>query len=263
MPLIFSGAWHTGENILSAMWAASVFCLVASALYIINDSVDAPNDRLHPRKSQRPIAANKITIKYALMIAGALFFLASIATYLLGNTLLTLVILGYIANTMLYTFFLKKKVILDAFSIATGFVLRALGGVFIIDIVPSSWLFLLVFFGALLLTFLKRYQELVHNHSARKTLSEYSRETLTPIIMLLGTTVLLSYALYTFNSVQSQALIITVPIVSYGMLRYLWIIFGDIMSSESVDHILWNDLSMRYTLLIYILTVGAILVLTR
>jgi 4-hydroxybenzoate polyprenyltransferase len=218
-----------------ALWrcfaAAMVFCAVSSAIYLINDVRDIEQDRLHPRKQLRPIASGEVPAAQAMRIA-ILLLVVGIVTSVAIRPAFSLIIIGYIALMVAYSYGLKRLVIVDVFAIATGFVLRAAGGAIAISVSPSPWLFVCTALGALFIGFGKRRNELVTLESVagahRANLEEYSIPMLDQIIAVVSAAMLIAYSLYTFDATNvpdSHAMMLTIPFVAYGLFRYLYLVY--------------------------------------
>ncbi|MFZ2162872.1 MAG: decaprenyl-phosphate phosphoribosyltransferase [Sideroxyarcus sp.] len=230
--LLFGHAWHDPNLVTHVMLAFAAFCLVSSAVYVFNDIIDVEQDRLHPKKSSRPLASGRVGISAAAALAGALsvsgFVLASFAS------LVVLAILGgYAVMNVAYSLRLKHVVILDVFIIATGFMLRILAGTLGVGIPPSQWLLLCGLMVTLFLGFSKRRAEisaLAEDKAAhRRVLEHYSPVLLDKMIGITASGVILSYSLYTMNADTIRIhgtpnLIYTVPFVIYGVFRYIYLL---------------------------------------
>jgi 4-hydroxybenzoate polyprenyltransferase len=228
-PLLFGRRLGDPRAIGQACLACFCFCLLSSALYILNDILDARVDRAHPEKRHRPIAAGTLPVKTALLAACLLLGLGFALLSLTGWKSLLFAII-YFAITLAYCFGLKRAVILDAMMIAGGFVLRVLSGAAAVEVEPSHWLIVCAFLLALYLAFAKRRQELMLlNGSAvehRHVLARYSVPYLDQVTTLVACAAIICYALYTvapdtvarFNTEQ---LIYGTVFVVYGVLRYM------------------------------------------
>lgn len=229
-PLVFSGLSGNVEVIAAALWAMVCFCLWSSAVYCLNDILDAGADRRHPRKKNRPIPSGQVSLATAMLLAAALisggFVLAWAflpARFLWGGAL-------YLANSVCYCLLLKQRVIVDVLSIAIGFVLRLLAGCWAIQVEPSSWILVCGFALALLLGFGKRRLEISISDQIvayRPSLQCYSVEKLNLLLGVTSAICLLSYMLYTTSPEtervhNTNALVYTVPFVAYGVFRYLF-----------------------------------------
>lgn len=229
--LLFDRRVFEFDSLWRCLAAALVFCAVSSAIYLINDVRDAEQDRLHPKKRYRPIAANEITSGQALRIA-ALLLSAGLLTSLLIRPAFSLIIVGYIALMVGYSYGLKRLVIVDVFAIAAGFVFRAAGGAIAISVSASPWLFVCTALGALFIGFGKRRHELVTLEGTagahRSNLDDYSIPMLDQIIAIVSAAMLIAYSLYTFdasNVPDSHAMMFTIPFVAYGLFRYLFLVY--------------------------------------
>ncbi|MBN1594656.1 decaprenyl-phosphate phosphoribosyltransferase [candidate division FCPU426 bacterium] len=229
--LIFSGHLAHLPLVVKAVQAFMVFCLAAGAIYIINDVKDRESDRQHPVKKQRPLAAGRITPGEAGWLAG-LLLLASLAWGLFLTPFFAFTVAVYVLLNLSYTYGLKNYVIVDVFIITTGFVLRAAAGAMIISVPISSWLLVVTTLGALFLGFAKRRHELItmgdRAAAHRKSLGEYSPELLDQFMGVVASCTIIAYSLYAFTSQTAseyQYLMLTVPFVIYGILRYLYLVY--------------------------------------
>ena len=231
-PLLFGRKLTDLSAIGSASIAFAAFCLLASALYIFNDWIDAEEDRAHPEKRKRPISSGELSVvaalSFAVVLAAAALFLSS----LIGIKFLAIGI-SYFLLIAGYCLLLKRFMVLDCIVIASGFVLRVIGGAVAINVAPTHWLIACTFLLALFLAFSKRRQELLtlSNDAAehRKVLGQYSVTYLEQVNIILVGAAVVSYALYTVaaETVErfgTDALIYGTVFVIYGMLRYLALI---------------------------------------
>lgn len=231
-PIVFSGLIFDSDAWLRILLAAAAFCAASSATYLINDVVDREADRAHPVKRQRPIAAGTVSALQATAAAAVLVSAAVAVAVGLGGWF-PLVLIGYVVLVLLYSAVLKHAVFLDVLVVAAGFVLRVVGGAVAIEVPVSRWLLLVTYLLALYLALGKRRAELVvlgegaGNH--RVVLGQYTLPMVDGAIsVVLGATVL-AYALYTVApdtvaKVGSEGLMATVPIVLYGLFRYLYLL---------------------------------------
>lgn len=225
-----SAAGLASGLIATSLAAFLLFCLLSSAEYLINDYVDAATDREHPSKRRRPIAAGRLT-RIQVLGAAAVLGGAGLAGSALLQPAFGVVAALYFGLMVAYTLVLKHVVILDVFSIALGFVLRAAGGAVAIGVPISPWLYLCTILGALFIGFAKRRQEIVllqegaTNH--RRILQEYSPALLDQMINIVSASTLIAYGLYTFsaeNLPRNHAMMATTPFVMYGIFRYLYLV---------------------------------------
>ena len=145
VPLVFSQHLFDYNFIRLSLLGFIIFSVISSSVYIINDLIDMNEDKLHPTKKFRPIPSGLISNRKALMAAIILAFI-SFALLTFTNLLFSITVLLYFTMTFIYSISLKKIVILDVFTIAAGFMLRILGGAFIINVEISSWLVLTTMF---------------------------------------------------------------------------------------------------------------------
>jgi 4-hydroxybenzoate polyprenyltransferase len=231
-PLIFSQNVLNQALVLRATLAFLAFCLISSAVYLLNDLRDIEEDRQHPLKAHRPLASGRLkrsTAVAALAIIAPAGFLVA----LLVNRSFVFIALGYFALQITYTLWLKHVVILDIFVVASGFLLRVVAGGFAIRVYLSSWLLICTTLLALFLAMGKRRHEIVlmegRAASHRPILKEYNIYLLDQMISVVTASTLLAYCLYTISEETvakfgTRNLIFTVPFVLYGIFRYLYLI---------------------------------------
>lgn len=219
------------EPLLRCLAAAIVFCAVSSGIYLINDVRDAEQDRLHPKKRRRPIAAGELSPERATAVA-AVLLIGGFAGALLIRPGFGAVIAGYMALMIAYSYGLKRLVIIDVFAIAAGFVFRAAGGAVAIEVPISPWLYVCTMLLALFLGFGKRRNELATLQEAavhhRSNLDSYSVPLLDQIIAVVSSATVMTYSLYTFdapNVPANHAMMLTIPFVVYAIFRYLFLIY--------------------------------------
>lgn len=230
-PLIFAKSIFAEGMLLKAALAVAAFSLMASGVYVLNDWFDREKDRLHPEKRKRPIAAGHLGGAAAI---GLIIVCWSIAGYV--GSLLSMdfvaVLGGYLALQFVYTFFLKKMVLLDIMGIALGFILRVVAGAVAINVVVSNWLFLCTLLGALFLGFGKRRAELGALEDAsshRASLADYTVPLLDQMMSISAACCILAYGLYTVSKetvehVGSDRLKYTIPFAVYAVFRYLFLV---------------------------------------
>jgi len=230
--LIF--AQHLGrvEDVLRATAAFALFCALSGAVYIINDLVDREKDRAHARKRMRPIASGRVSPLAAQLFA-AVLVIGSVGLAFALDTGFGVVAATYFAVNILYSFYLKRVVILDVMVIAFGFVLRAVAGAQVIHVPISSWLLLCTSLLALFLGFCKRRNELVTLRDGasdhRESLREYNVAFLDQMIAVVTASTVIAYALYAMSEevhekLHTRYLGLTVPFVLYGIFRYLYVL---------------------------------------
>jgi 4-hydroxybenzoate polyprenyltransferase len=246
------------------------FCALSSGAYLVNDVLDAERDRSHPQKRHRPVASGRLPPGLALAVGLGLLAAACAGAFALAPRF-GAVALAYAALLSAYSAGLKHVVILDALIIAAGFVLRALGGVVVIDAEFSHWLMLCTILLALFLTFGKRRHEiLVLEESAtnhRPILSEYPRQLLDQMIAVVTASTLMAYALYTMSpetavKLGTSQLPLTLPFVLYGLFRYLYLLYRHDLGGNPSEHLL-TDRALLLDVALWAATVVALLYLGR
>jgi len=267
--LVFAGvvfSQHARDPVLllRAVGGFVAFSLLASAVYIVNDLKDVDADRLHPKKRHRPIASGALSPAVAWTVVPLLLVAVAALCSWLGFGFL-LVLAAYLASNVAYSFGMKHQVIMDVFLIASGFVLRAVAGVELLKPVApetqlSAWLLVCTFFGALFLAVSKRRRELMNAGSLapdqRAVLGTYTPELLDRMLTIAAACTLMSYALYTIwpatvAKFGTEALIVTVPVVAYGVFRYLHLVRVSEMS-EDPSQVLLADRPIQATVLVYV-----------
>jgi len=231
-PIVFSGLIGDPDAWLRTVLAVAAFCAASSAVYLVNDVIDREADRSHPIKKNRAIASGELSVATALVVAVVLVTAAAAVSVWLGGWF-PAVLAAYVFLVLLYSALLKRVVFLDVLVVAAGFVLRVVGGAVAINVPVSAWILVVAYLLALYLALGKRRSELVllgaeaGNH--RVVLGHYTLPMVDQAIsVVLGATVL-AYALYTVApdtvaKVGSEGLLATVPIVLYGLFRYLYLL---------------------------------------
>jgi 4-hydroxybenzoate polyprenyltransferase len=226
--LIFSGHLFDAEAIGAAFWAFLGFCLASSSVYFVNDVCDRRSDAANPKKRSRPIAAGIVPVSWAIAAAVALAA-AAVGSSLALSPGCRAVLAMYLAMSYAYSIRLKHTVLVDVLIIALGFVLRIVYGVFSVGAAPTPWILLCMFFLALFLGFAKRRSELNQFNAASSTrrpvLDKYRTVLLDLLLAMTATMAILSYALYTLlGRPGNETLVVTVPLVVYGVCRYLLLV---------------------------------------
>jgi len=228
--LLFTGQFTNPTLVWQTVLGFVALCLTASSIYLVNDILDRERDRHHPKKRHRPIASGRLPVSVA--------WLGAVASLLAGLWLafwlrvpFGAIVLIYAVQSMLYTFYLKHLPLLDVGIIALGFLLRAVSGAVLIEAFVSPWLIICTFFLALFLGFAKRRHELVSlgqeavNH--RGALGDYSASMLEHLLTICLGLALQSYAIYVILSETAKVhpnLWYTLPVVTYGLLRYFFVV---------------------------------------
>jgi len=264
--LLFSKNVFNLSQLKLAIFAFIAFCITSSAVYIFNDILDFSSDQNHPGKKFRPIAHGDISKKQGLIVA-ILLLMIGILIGIWVNTQFAILLSIYFMINIGYSLVFKKIVMLDILIVSMGFVLRAIGGALAINVIFSNWLLVTTLYLAIFLVLGKRRNELIilgdeaKNH--RKILGEYSQVMLDNLIMIVAAVSLVSYSLYALNPVTiahfgSENLIYTLPIVIYGLFRYLYLIYKH-QDGADPSNTLYSDIPLLITVIIWGIVVTSIL----
>ena len=258
-------AW--GDDARRTLLAFLAFCLGSSAIYLVNDVLDVEQDRQHPEKKLRPIAAGQLSAGLALFWAGALLVSAvALALAAEGQPQPVAWILGaYLVLNLLYSWRLKHVVLVDAFCIAAGFLLRVQAGGAAAGAAVSHWLLLCTFFLALFLALSKRRGEISNFGAAgRASLREVPLALVESLEgVTLGITIV-CYALYTVSAetvawFRTDGLLATVPVVVFGLFR--WRLLETRGKGEDTASDLLTDPGLLLTVLVWALACAAVIYL--
>lgn len=242
------------------------FCLVSSAIYILNDLLDAEADRLHPEKSKRPIASGAIGkgTAISLMIVLAV---AAIAGGFLINHAFAYVLLTYAVVNICYSGFLKRVSVLDIFLVSSGFILRVYAGGVLTGVHISHWLYIMTFLLALFIAIAKRRDDVLLLETTgtemRKSIKGYSLEFVNTSMGMMSAVIMVSYILYVTSPeiVQrfpGKPLFISGVFVLAGLLRYLQITLVE-KKSGSPTKIVLSDFFIQATIVLWVLFFAVII----
>lgn len=253
------------------------FSLMSSGAYFINDIIDSPKDSLHPIKKNRPIPSGKLRVWIAWIIA-ILLITSSISYSLIYNgSFFSTILVVYIIIQLVYSLLLRNIIIVDSLTVASGFVLRVIAGGVLIESSISSWLILTTIALSLLLAFGKRRSEKTilsetrTQAETRATLKSYPDTLLDSMITMSATFCIVAYSFFTFQvspdtslsnlrkflpaSIESPKwLMFTIPLVIYGIARYLYVIYEK-KEGESPERVLLSDKPLLVTVVSWILFV--------
>ncbi|MGQ9585419.1 MAG: decaprenyl-phosphate phosphoribosyltransferase [Anaerolineae bacterium] len=265
--LVFDEKLFRPPYVVKAGIAFVLFCLISSAVYLINDIADIEKDRQHPSKRQRPLASGQLSPRTATVAAGVLVVVSAGGAFWLSPWV-GAVILGYFLMQVAYSFGLKNLVIVDVLTIAAGFLLRVQAGVIVAEVERfSPWLYICMTLLALFLGIGKRRGEIIllaenaENH--RRVLDEYNIRFLDEMIAMVTSSTVMAYSLYTFsapNLPANHAMMLTIPFVLYGLFRYLYLIHvrGAI---EPPDQLVLKDRPLLLNFILWGLAVVVVLYL--
>ena len=261
-PLVFSLQMTDRASLFRASATFLSFGLAASGSYAINDLRDLPEDRNHPVKSKRPVAAGLITPSQAID-AAVVLWLAALITAWLVNVATICYVFAYVTVNILYSSGLKKVPILDVLLLAAGYVIRVLAGSAAVGVTATPWILTVTFFIALVLGFGKRRSEISELVSdaadCREVLGSYTIPLLDSFILVSVASTVITYALYIVESetggrVGDGSLILTLPFVVFGLFRYLFLLHSSSAGSNPTK-VVTTDRPLALTILGWILTV--------
>ena len=243
-PLIFTGAFADRSAVYLAFIATLLFCIASSATYIVNDLRDVERDRRHPKKSKtRPLASGAVSPRHAVALLCILYVILIAGWWVEPRVIL--VIAGYLALNVAYTFVLKHQPVIDIFSIAIGFVLRVYAGAIALDVPVSGWMFVTTLCLALYLAAIKRGQEVSQSGTeGRQVLEKYSKPLVDRYAEMSATCALVFYSMFVMSS--RPQLVITVPVVLFGLFRY-WYVVDVLDGGESPTDALLTDWPLLLT----------------
>lgn len=280
---LFAAAILTGKvfdpiTFIQSITAFITFCLLSSSSYLINDLVDAKNDRLHPVKKLRPIARGAVSTENALFMASILLIIGISLAYSINISFFYIALL-FIFLQYFYSFVLKKKAVIDIIGIAFFFILRAYAGEIATGYHLPIWIMLTVIFLSLFIASGKRRSELSNNgHKTRQALNGYGKSLLSFYITMFAVCTLISYAMFTFlaqplqfdgrlhnfllenypSALDRKWYMLTLLPVIFGIMRYGQIIF-ELADGERPERIVTTDIPLIFSILVWGLMMMSIL----
>lgn len=283
--LLFEGEFFNTEKFLLTTLGFGIFCVVTSAIYILNDLIDLEKDKSHPFKSRRPLAAGVINPTVAFLAALGLLVIGLVASAKI-STFFTFATISYAALQIIYSLFLRSVILLDVMAIASGFLLRVYAGAVLIDAHVTVWFILTVASLALFLAIGKRRSERtlllgqeVKNLGTRSTLLHYPESLLDSMTVMFATATWFSYTMFTFlqpppsagpqvlvlfgdflprTFLASKWLMISVPLVIYGVMRYLYVIYEK-KEGESPERALLSDIPLLSAVILWAILVFVVI----
>lgn len=273
VPLFFGGSLLDTTDIVAALTAAMAFCFISSSIYCLNDIIDVEDDRRHPTKCHRPIAAGKISVAQAyvmmaLMVALSFGSVAMLGEYAVG---VGAVVGLYLLMNVAYCLVLKRYAILDVCTIAFGFVLRLFAGGIATGIGLSNWIVLMTFLLTLFLSLAKRRDDVLKmnqtGHAPRKNTSRYNLDFINQAITITATVTLVCYVMYTVSPeveqrIGTRYLYLTTVFVIIGILRYLQLTLVDNKSGDPTKAML-HDRVLQAVVLLWFLAFLLIIYILR
>jgi 4-hydroxybenzoate polyprenyltransferase len=247
--IVFAAELGDGGRWLEAITAFVAYCAASSAAYLVNDVRDAASDRLHPVKRTRPVASGRVSQGAALGAAAVLAVVAVALTAGLGARSLACMV-AFLSLPGLYSLWLKSVELLDVLAIAGLFVLRATAGAIAVDVRISPWLLVCTFLLALFLALAKRRAELRVDAGARPALDGYSARVVDRLLGIVAVATVAVYAAYTVTAYDSLLLVATVPLVAFGLVRYLRLLQTHGLGEEP-EAVLVTDLPILVTVTVW------------
>lgn len=248
-PLVFAREFTDPVSVANALIAFGLFCIASSASYILNDIHDIERDRTHPVKCHsRPLAAGTVAIRSAVGLLVACYCVLIAGWFWSVETMLA--IFAYLALNVAYTYWLKHQPVLDLFSIASGFVLRAYAGALALGVPLSSWMAITTLCLALYLAAIKRRQELASNGAeSREVLRMYSTALIDRYAEMSATGALIFYSLFVMSA--NAKLAATIPLVIFGLYRY-WYVVERLGGGESPTDAVLSDIPLALSIVIWV-----------
>jgi len=276
--LIFSGWLFVPEKFWTVTVAVVIFSILTGSVYIFNDIIDLESDKKHPFKKKRPIASGKLPMELALFVGLGGFFVSLFLGWSL-SFFLFLAMITYLLLQVIYSSFLKHEPIIDVILIALGFIVRVYAGAMIIGAHINAWLLLCIISFSMFLAIGKRRSELTllqGQSESRKVLGRYPEKLLDVYTSMFANTTWVTYAMFTFmfpsfsfsgkvlslladlpRTFRSEKwLMLTIPVVIYGVMRYLQLVY-ERNEGESPAKILTSDRPMLITVVTWgLLVIG-------
>lgn len=250
-PLVFSGEFLQPAAVADAVLATILFCIGASAAYVVNDWHDIENDRRHPiKRHRRPMAAGAVSKPTAAALLAVLYGVLALGALVLPSVVA--IIVAYLLINVAYSLALKHQPVLDIFIVASGFVLRVLAGAQALSVPISAWMFVTTLCLALYLASIKRRQELLRSGvETRQVLRHYSVSLVDRYAEMSATGALVFYSLFVLA--EKPELIITVPLVLFGLFRY-WYVVEALGQGESPTDALFADYQLIGSIVLWVVS---------
>jgi len=268
--IIFSGQLFNLDLFTKSFYAFIIFCLLSSTSYVLNDIIDYPYDTKHPIKKFRPIASGDLSMPEATFIVFVLSLISLILALFFSLPFFFLS-LFFILLHFFYSFTLKKRPVIDIFTISFSFMIRTFAGEIATGYHIPIWLLLTIFFGSLFMASVKRHAELVaHGIKARLSLYRYNEHFLDFLTYTFGTATIIAYSTYAYVERPPQAetivskffnqtfpgfearkwLMITIPLVVYGIARYAQLLYEK-AEGERPERTITTDIPLIVTIALW------------
>ena len=276
LPFVFAVdiAWSTNDLdevpalLIKLVFVVLAFCALSSAIYVFNDLMDRPHDRLHPVKYNRPIASGEITASAAWAVIVVLA-MSGLVVMILVEPLLGIAGALYSMINIAYSFGLKQVVLLDVFAVTSGYVIRAAAGALTIDVPPSPWLYATTGAGALFIVVGRRFAEVrlagEKAEKQRTVLKDYSGPFISQLLLLSAAASWLSYTLYTVeatNLPENNTMLFTLPLVTFGLFRYLFLL-NNSEQAEAPEQLIIQDLPLVLSIISWVAVSTLVLLLNN
>ncbi|GEO27974.1 decaprenyl-phosphate phosphoribosyltransferase [Alicyclobacillus acidoterrestris] len=241
-----------------------LFSFISGCVYILNDYVDLASDQKNPHKCQRPMASGQLEPRIALWF-GAMTLITAITLGCFLNIVFGMMLMGYLVMNVAYSLGLKKVVFIDILMIALGFVIRTAAGGAAISVKLTPWFLCCALMLSLFLAAGKRKNEYMiwkkEHHMCRSVLQHYSSGLLNVLLVGTSSSLLMFYSLFTVFSGHSLYMMLTIPFVIYGVLRYFKLLYVDKVGGRP-EMVLLKDKQTFCTILLFIAVVSMILCLS-
>ncbi|MGL1889138.1 MAG: UbiA prenyltransferase family protein [Reichenbachiella sp.] len=266
IPAFFAGTLFSIDEITKLTQAFFAFSLITSAIYIINDIRDREMDRLHPKKKNRPFAANKISPQTGYIMMVVLLSLGSYIAYGLSLDFLYMCLL-YVVINISYSMGLKTVPIIDLLIVSFGFIIRIYMGGIISGVPVSHWLSIMIFLLSLFIVLAKRSDDIrifeEEGKMVRKTSSHYNRVFINSCITMVSGIIIVSYIMYTLSPEitqqwDSEYIFTTTIFVIAGIMRYLQMTMVEGSTGSPVE-IIYSDKFIIITLVAWLVSFGSII----
>jgi len=260
LPMLFGGRLFDSQITMEIIFAFILFSMASSSVYLFNDIIDLKNDKLHPLKKLRPLPSGKISVFQASFVASVLAIFLITFSFILDINFGYLIII-YLSFNIIYSMILKHFVVIDVFSIGFFFLLRILAGCIIAEVILSHWIVFCTVLLALFIGFNKRRHELKllkkRAYGHRSVLDSYSPYFIDQMVSVITSSIVVVYMLYTVDgntvrNVGSDHLIYSIPLVYYGIFRYLYLIHKRGKGGDPTN-ILLNDKKLQIDLILWVI----------
>ena len=253
------------ELLLRVALAAVAFCALSAAVYLFNDLQDRHSDRYHPVKRTRPLASGQVSVPLAVLTL-ALCVALGLTIFSLIDPFLAGVGVLYLALNAGYSLGLKRLVVIDVLLVASGYVIRTVVGALVIDVNPSPWLYTTTGAAALFIVLGRRFAEVRlagdSPEAQRQVLTQYPLSFVGQLLIITAAAALISYALYTIeaaNLPDNDAMLLTIPLVAYGLFRFLYLVHTS-DDAEYPELLIAKDWPMVISVVCWLATAGVILI---